>query len=209
MWLVQDRAGRSTELSRQSPVGVAPGPDGLSLIVGQDEVGWYGGELNSRQRFTHGTFTARMRMPATPAVGVWPAFWLVNVRNDGETPQEIDVAEWLGNQPTKIRCNYIWGYTDPQQQTTSTLDLGVDLSADWHDYSVAWSTTGLVWLVDGRIVKAWTANDAATAGVTLPDAQLMVIVNNAAGKPGGLAGTPDVTTHLPATLNVQAITVTT
>jgi beta-glucanase (GH16 family) len=64
---------------------------------------------------------------------------------------EIDF-EFLGRNPTVVETNFyfdgILDHTKGQKH-----DLGADLSADYHDYSIEWTPTRLRWLVDGKEIR--------------------------------------------------------
>jgi beta-glucanase (GH16 family) len=97
----------------------------------------------------YGYFEMDASLPAIP--GAWPAFWLnapidpkiTAVQHNGE----IDVMEFLGNDPSKIYCSLHWpdgkgGYpftTDP---------VPVQAVTSRHLYGVLWTHGEVVWYID-------------------------------------------------------------
>jgi GR25 family glycosyltransferase involved in LPS biosynthesis len=110
------------------------------------------GAVVSREAFLYGTFAARLR--TTNVSGLVTGIFLH--RNGPH--QEIDI-ELLGKDTTKMLVNVFYnpgsegtkleyGY----RGTPVTIDLGFDASQDFHLYEIEWSTAGIRWRVDGKLV---------------------------------------------------------
>lgn len=110
------------------------------------------GAIASREAFLYGTFAARLK--ATNVSGLVTGIFLH--RNGPH--QEIDI-ELLGKDTTKMLVNVFYnpgikgtkleyGY----RGTPVTIDLGFDASQDFHLYEIEWSTAGIRWRVDGKLV---------------------------------------------------------
>ncbi len=127
----------------------------LELVARPADQGLFSsGMIRSYQTFYYGYFEARVMLP--PALGVWPAFWLVgDYDSDGEPqyPPEIDIFEFANN-----------GVEDTADMLHSapvaTLDVAplILQSPAYHsDYSYlkansalpgSWHTAGMVWAPD-------------------------------------------------------------
>jgi beta-glucanase (GH16 family) len=99
---------------------------------------------------TYGYFEARMKIPA--GQGLWPAFWLVPTPS--VWPPEIDVMENLGNDPSLIymTSHYSANYPSPGEPYGGSYQGtygGTNFSTGFHRFGVEWSSTAIVWYVDG------------------------------------------------------------
>ncbi|MFA5707863.1 family 16 glycosylhydrolase [Mycolicibacterium sp.] len=109
-------------------------------------------EVNSR-------IVARIKMPYTE--GTLPAFWMVGEEPghhfDWPRQGEIDIVEVPGLGTAEGRRMWHGNIHGPAQTDNTTdiqlqgveQDLGVDLSADFHEYGIDWYSDKIIWHVDG------------------------------------------------------------
>ncbi len=150
----------SPETIRFLPAGSVQGAeDGVLLLQPKYEPGFktptgrtadfVSGRITTRGKFdfTHGTASARIKMP--DAVGVWPAFWLLG---NGEWPDtgEIDIMEYVGEKDWTAVALHGPGYSgDTPLVNRYFFKDGTDVT-DWHVYSVDWSPQQIVFKIDGK-----------------------------------------------------------
>lgn len=145
----------------------------------------------ARFSFKYGYMEMRAKIPA--GKGIWPAFW--TLPTDLSWPPEIDVFEILGDAPNLIHMHYHYGNNgDSGGEWT-----GPDFSGDWHTYAVDWEPNAIVWYVDGIERRRYT--DAAN----ITNKPMYLIANLAVG--GDWPGSPDSTTPLPASYQIDYIRV--
>ena len=142
--------------------GVSFGPSGATLTL-QASPGagrsFRSGALASVNTFTYGRFEADLQ--AARGAGLVTGFFL----HRDSPRQEIDV-ELLGSDPTRMLVNVYFNPGDEgaavaygYRGTPHLVDLGFDASAAVHTYAMEWTPTGVIWLVDGRVVHVrprWT-----------------------------------------------------
>ena len=147
------------------------------------------GHVHSNYSFQYGRVDIRAKLPATR--GMWPALWMLPA--NGGWPPEIDILELLGHEPTTIHMSVHWG---PLPEGVSPWDIGQtatsgftgpDFTADYHVFSLEWTTDTLRFLIDD------TERFVTTAGV--PHEPMYLIMNTAIG--GHWPGSPDETTVWP------------
>jgi beta-glucanase (GH16 family) len=146
--------------------------------------------------FRYGYVEARMKLPK--GRGLWPAFWTLNGRPPGRWPPEIDIMEVLGDDPTVAYQHYHYGPQNTDEQWGGPTTV-TDLSSGFHTFGVDWSADAIRWYVDGRQVLAYTARSDITAE------PMYLLLNLAVG--GDWPGSPDASTRLPATMQVDWVRV--
>ncbi|MGL1902860.1 MAG: family 16 glycosylhydrolase [Fibrobacterales bacterium] len=133
----------------------------LLLTIPIEAKEWKGGELQSKQEFTYGQFSARIY--CTMNSGVLSAFFLFN--NDGVT----DLSQWneiglevLGqNYALNWQSNVIWQY-DPVgalQFAEKTHTAPFSFAEGWHTFTIEWTPNGILWFVDGTFIR-WYGDNA-------------------------------------------------
>ena len=100
-------------------------------------------------------------MPA--GSGNHPAFWMLgeNINQVGwPLSGEMDVIEVRGNQPTIATAATHFSTVDSaytccwnHRYTVNELEVGADLSADFHTYAIAWLPNSISYYVDGRLIS--------------------------------------------------------
>ncbi len=154
-------------------------------------------ETGRRFRFTYGTLSARIKVPA--GKGLWPSFWTTGT---GSWPAggEIDVMESLGHQPSTAYCS-VHGADSAGEHasTTRRYSAPAPLTDDFHVYTAHWTATGVTFEVDGR-----PCGTVSTAGMQPFTAQ-QIRVGMTVG--GSWPGAPDASTAFPATMLIDWVRV--
>ena len=164
-------------------------------------VGYLSGLITSYDsfRFTHGYVEARARVPE--GKGLWPAFWTLNTQYTGIAP-EIDVMEYLGDDPNVVYNTYHWFDTSgPQWEARGTPSfrvVGPDYSRRFHTFGVAWEPGQIIWYVDGI-----ETHRVASPDVDVSNQSMYLLANLAVG--GNWPGSPDGSTPFPAEYEIDYI----
>lgn len=169
--------------------------------------------INTRDRFAfrYGRIEARIRLPG--GQGIWPAFWLLSQDSPyGIWPAsgELDVAEAVnlggagGN--TVYGTIYYGGGSLGVMSSSETYLVPTDAMTEFHTYAVEWDATEIRWYVDDVLYAM--SNDWTSTGGAFPapfDVPFYIIFNVAVG--GNFPGSPDATTTLPVTMEVDWVRV--
>jgi hypothetical protein len=157
----------------------------LSLAVDHRADGWYADLIDTKASWTqlYGTFSARIKIPK--GQGLWPAFWSYFAGSG--TQAEIDTMEVCGGPKdgppaSVLHTTVYWSARDSQGHETPT----VDLSSDFHVYSVDWRPDHVTFSLDGTPV--FTVTDPQH----IPAVPLPLILDLGVG--GDFCGAPDATT---------------
>lgn len=183
----------------------------LKLTAKLESVGgrvYTSGRINTKnkQDFKFGYLEARIKLPA--GGGLWPAFWMLSTDEVyGGWPRsgEIDIMEWLGNKPKEAFGTIHFGNDFPNNSFTGVTLTQVfsDFSDDFHTFSVEWTASEIIWMIDGYVYGNKTRSDVAP--LLWPfDQDFHFLLNVAVG--GSLGGTVD-NTALPATMEVDYVRV--
>lgn len=165
----------------------------------------------------YGRFEARIRLPY--GKGYWPAFWLLG--NDCEAnvwPQcgEIDIMEYLGDQPTSILGSaHGPGYCGNESICDET-EIGKKyvlendrFDVGFHVFGIEWAPDYINYYVDGDLYQTITRQDVFDEtdgeGEWVFDHPFYIILNVAIG--GNLPGAPDEETVFPQTMLVDYVRV--
>jgi beta-glucanase (GH16 family) len=158
------------------------------------------------QTFKYGRIEARMKLPS--AQGIWPAFWMLADPGNWPYTGEIDIMEAKHKNPKSVAgtIHYDaggWHYTGREYSGT------VDLSADFHVYTIEWGPDQIKWFVDGTLYH--TASPATTFGNSWPfnTNNYYLILNTAVGGPGTpfTGNTAPVPADYPTTTQVDYVRV--
>ena len=138
------------------------------------------GRINTRSKFefTHGTASARMKI--TAGAGLWPAFWLLG---NGEWPAcgEIDIMETVGDSSWISNALHGPGYFgNTPLVRRDTFPKGTDV-AQWHIYSVDWTSKAIIFKVDGKAAYTVTRSMVEKYGRWAFDNPKFIILNFAIG----------------------------
>ena len=122
-------------------------------------VPYQAGAIHSKGKFQlmHGYIEARLKVPK--GRGFWPAFWLLPV--DGAWPPEIDVMEILTSNPHRNHVALHYGKDWREHRSHGRwVEKLPDLSADFHDYGVHWTSEFIDFYFDGKRVHRVTDRKA-------------------------------------------------
>ena len=154
----------------------------------------------------YGTFAARIKID-NASQGLWPAFWMEG-ENKGRVgwpmDGEIDAFEAVGQNPTIVR-QFIEG-----GRILQTLGRGWPLSkgesiADWHVYSITWTSSRIQWAVDGHITLAISAAQVGAAWATSFQHPFAIRLDLTVG--GNLPGVTDTSSKFPAKMLIDWVRV--
>jgi beta-glucanase (GH16 family) len=159
--------------------------------------------------FTYGRVEWRSRFPS--GVGMWPALWMMgtNIANLGwPACGEIDVVESPGN-PSFEQGSLHNGGTISDVTTVFTNFVGGDVTA-FHVYDLDWTSTSIVWSVDGVAYETRTQWTSSTSKpFPFPYNQpFFLLMNFATG--GNYVGNPStnaIAASLPAEIQVDYVRV--
>lgn len=103
-------------------------------------------DTKDRYMVNGGLYEARIKI-CDSGVGQWDTFWL---RNEEGDYSEIDIAEWLGKDPTRMLLNY-HGKADSSSglhQSPKYYSVPGGVIGKWHSYKLKHTHDELVWYVD-------------------------------------------------------------
>ena len=142
-------------------------------------------DTHGKVSFQYGFIEARIKMPA--GSGNHPAFWMLgdNINQVGwPTTGEMDITEIHSNDPTVTTAaiNYSTLYSpnnccSNHRYTVAALDLGVDVSAGYHTYAVAWLPNSVSFYVDNKLISKTTPE--SLGGYWSFNDKFFLILNNA------------------------------
>ena len=104
-------------------------------------------EVQSRERYGYGMYEARIRGVAGSGLNS-SVFTYIGPPLGVPSHDEVDI-EILGKNPTQAQLNY---YVDGQGKHEEYVDLGFDVSKDFHHYGFEWQKDYIRWYVDGRMI---------------------------------------------------------
>jgi hypothetical protein len=154
------------------------------------------GAVNTQAKFSqlYGYFEIRALMPL--GQGLWPAFWLVP--NNGQWPPEIDIFEFISNDPLDYQTIH-WGTSDATHQESDGMFTVPDRSQNWNVYGLSWTPTSVTWYVNGQATMRYTKS------ANISNTPMFVILNMAVG--GSWPGSPNSSTKFPSTMQVDYLRV--
>lgn len=115
-------------------------------------------EIQTEERFLHGTFEARVRTDHRTS-GLNAAFFTYIGPVHNEPHDEIDFEILTRNTASVDVNTYVSG--EPENHAAVPLDPAAD--EGWHVFSVQWEPERIRWFIDGRQVHEATAPLPATA----------------------------------------------
>ena len=94
---------------------------------------------------------------------LWPAFWMLPtdyVYGAWAASGEIDIMEYRGQEPTKVQSTLHYGGVWPNNvyDTSNPIDMGTDLSTNYHVYAAEWETNEIRFYVDDRMIASRNLN---------------------------------------------------
>lgn len=159
--------------------------------------------------FRYGRIEARIKMPI--GQGIWPAFWMMptdDVYGGWPRSGEIDIVEYLGNEPNTIHgtCHYGNAYNDKGSSGSSYSLASGDFHTAFHVFSIEWEANVIRWYMDGQLYHAVSDSHPDFNNYTWPFIHdFHFILNLAVG--GNWPGYPDASTVFPQTLEVDWVRV--
>jgi beta-glucanase (GH16 family) len=182
-----------------------------SITYGGITVPFTAGMIHTKDphKYKYGKFEIRCKIPN--GNGFWPAFWMWG-------GHEIDVFEIENNDPELIHCTIHrdgkkWG---------EAFDSGLNLTADFHTYTVIWEREHITWLLDGNIIRRvpryfttlgqpvyWCpVHPGSYTEILLPNTEMNVIANFAiGGNCSGFGCCTDDSTPFPSEMLIDYIKV--
>ncbi len=156
--------------------------------------------------FKYGRVDIRAALPK--GQGIWPAFWMLG-QNIQTTPWpacgEIDIMEMVGGQGREktVFGTAHWDNNGTYASFSASKSLASGILADeFHVYSIAWTSSSIIWYLDN---VQYHSIDITPAALSEFQKDFFFIFNIAVG--GNLPGSPDATTIFPQNLIVDYIRV--
>ncbi|KAL2652490.1 hypothetical protein R1flu_020618 [Riccia fluitans] len=120
-----------------------------------------GGGFSSKNRFHHGFFSAKIRLPGNYSAGVVTAFYTSNADVYPKSHDELDF-EFLGvvpGTPYTVQTN-IYGNGSTSTGREERFHLWFDPTEDYHHYSILWNKYHTVFFVDGIPIREMVRSEA-------------------------------------------------
>ncbi|OGX84571.1 hypothetical protein BEN47_16010 [Hymenobacter lapidarius] len=157
-----------------------------------------------KQTFVYGRIDTRAKIPK--GKGVWPAIWMLGAdidQNNWPKCGEIDIMELRGSRPKELLPTMHFADGAGARRLKGTTNtVAVDLSEDYHIYSVVRSKDQIRMFLDGQLY--YTFGTADTAGASYPfNNPFFMILNVAVG--GDFDGNPDASTVFPQQMQVDYV----
>ena len=141
--------------------------------------------------FKYGFIEARIKMPV--GSGNWPAFWMLgdNINQVGwPYSGEMDIVEIHSDRPTITTSATHFSATDTPNTCCSNarfvfdeVEVGVNVSSDYHTYAISWLPNSISYYFDGRLVGKTTPSRVSWKWAF--NEKFFLILNNAVGSFGG------------------------
>ncbi|KAK4750315.1 hypothetical protein SAY87_027764 [Trapa incisa] len=126
--------------------------DGKSVLLSLDER--TGSGFVSQDIYLHGFFSASIKLPADYTAGVVVAFYMSNGDMFEKNHDEIDF-EFLGNirgKEWRIQTN-VYGNGSTSVGREERYGLWFDPSDDYHQYSILWTDSLILFYIDGLPIR--------------------------------------------------------
>ncbi len=162
---------------------------------GSDDQKYTSGIITTQGKFqpTYGYFEIRAKIPH--GQGLFPAFWLLPA--SGKWPPELDVFEFLGQNPYTVHMSSHWSDTSGNLRNQTQSHNGPDYSNGFNTYAIDWEPDKITWYVNG--IERYST----TEGV--PHEPMFLLIDLAVG--GVWAGPPNNKTQFPSYLAVDYVKV--
>lgn len=141
---------------------------------------------NGKASWTYGFFDIRAKMPC--GKGTWPAIWTLGTGQKGwPADGEIDIMEHVGKEPNTVYGTIWTTATEATWGDSGSITLN-DACTNFHNYQVTWTTSEIVFSVDGRPFHTYTNKGQGPAAWPFDKPQYLLL-NLAIG--GDMAGAVD------------------
>lgn len=180
------------ELQTYRTENVKVGDGCLQLVSSLENDTYYSGAVTTENKrlFLYGRIEIKAKLPS--GQGIFPAFWMLP--QSGDSFPEIDIIEYLGNDPNHIW--HVYHYLGPQGQDRFFTSIeGKNFSGDFHIFTLQWSEECLTWMIDGVETYSVTSE--------IPNQKMFLYLNTAVG--GDWPGNPDSSTIFPVTMIIDYI----
>jgi beta-glucanase (GH16 family) len=144
-------------------------------------------DTHNKVSFQYGYIEARIKMPS--GSGNHPAFWMLgdNINQVGwPTTGEMDITEIHSNIPNETTAAINYSTTGipndwrSHKYVVEELNLGADVSQDYHLYALAWLPDSISYYADNKLVYKISRKDfEALPGYWSFDKKFFIILNNA------------------------------
>lgn len=106
-----------------------------------------GAKFHTRAKYSSGVFSIRMRAPEG-APGVSNSFFISS--NDAK-PDMISF-DFVGSEPNRVLTAY--AVDGDHDHKLKTFHMGFDTTKEFHDYTIKWDESSIVWMIDDVIIRA-------------------------------------------------------
>lgn len=125
-----------------------------SRCTGYGPRAFYSGRIHTKGKVEgrYGKIVASIKIPS--GYGMWPAFWTLgsNISAVGwPSCGEIDILEWKSTEAAWMKSALHW-YNGGQADWGTGETGGYNLADSFHVYEVEWTSTSMVFRLDGRYV---------------------------------------------------------
>lgn len=189
--------------------------DGKLLLTAKDEkfstCNYTSARIRTRGKafWKYGRFEARIKLPF--GRGLWPAVWLlpeINEYGGWASSGEIDIMEYIGNEPNKVHGTIHYGGKWPENKQSGApyILADADFNEDFHTFALEWEEGRLSWFVDDSLYQTQTSWWSSAKEFPAPfDREFYFILNLAVG--GEWPGAPDQNTTFPQIVMVDYLRV--